>query len=163
MLSVRSRLPSLPPTILATMLLVAGCASASPVSAQHPPQPGHILSLSPDGQGRRAVRVEHDGSNGKTISVRVGDRITLILASEYWTIRGSSAPTVLRQEGPTKTLAPSPRNCPPGVGCRPLRTLFAALAPGTAVITAHRRTCGEALRCVGSQGHYRLTVIVTAP
>lgn len=147
-------------SILAMTLLVAGCATASPVSAQHGPQPGHTLPGSAGGQRRPVVLIEHDRSNGKTVQVRIGDRIALILASQYWIIRGSSAPTVLRQEGPTTTLPPSPRSCPPGVGCRPLRTLFTALTPGTAVIAAHRTTCGEALRCVGTQGHFHLTVIV---
>lgn len=103
--------------------------------------------------------VEHDRSNGKTIRIGVGDRVALILGSTYWTIRGSSAPAVLRQEGPAKVLG-SPRSCPPGVGCGSVRTSFTALSPGTAVITAHRNSCGEALRCVGSRGRFRLTVII---
>ena len=138
--------PALLGYAMVAMTLVAGCASAGSTSTHQSPQP--------------VVLVEHDASTGKTVHVRVGDRIALILASQYWIIRGSSTPAVLRQEGPTTTLAPPPGNCPAGVGCRPLRTLFAALTPGTAVITAHRGVCGEALRCVGSQGDFRLTVVV---
>jgi hypothetical protein len=126
--------------------LTAGCATAT-----------HV----PGGGPRRAVFVEHDASNGKTVRIGVGDQITLILASSYWKIRGSSAPGVLRQRGPVKLLAPSPSSCPPGFGCRPVRVYFSALAPGTAVITAHRTTCGEALACTGSRGRFRLTVIVS--
>lgn len=48
----------------------------------------------------------------------------------------------------------------PGLGCVPVRTDFSALAPGTTVVTASRVTCGEALRCMPSQEHYALTVIV---
>lgn len=125
--------------------LTAGCATAT-----------HV----PGGGPRRAVFVEHDASNGKTVRIGVGDQLTLILASSYWKIRGSSAPGVLRQRGPVKLLAPSPSSCPPGVGCRPVQAHFTALAPGTAVITAHRTTCGEALACSGSRGRFRLTVIV---
>ncbi len=127
--------------------LTAGCATASHVS--------------PGGGHRPAVFVEHDASNGKTVRIGVGDQVTLTLASSYWKIRGSSAPGVLRQRGPVKLLAPSPSSCPPGFGCRPVRAYFTALAPGTAVITAHRTTCGEALACTGSRGRFRLTVIVS--
>jgi len=107
-----------------------------------------------------ALLVERDRSDGTTIHVRVGTRIALILASQYWMIHGSSAPAVLRQAGPVRLLPPPRGGCPPGVGCRPQRVLFAARTPGTAIITAHRNSCGEARRCVGSQGHFRLTVIV---
>jgi hypothetical protein len=103
--------------------------------------------------------VEHDRSSGKTIRISVGDRVALILGSTYWNIRGSSAAAVLRQEGPAKLLG-SPRSCPPGVGCGSVRTFFTGLSPGTAVITAHRDSCGEALRCVGSRGQFRLTVTI---
>jgi hypothetical protein len=106
-----------------------------------------------------AVFVEHDRSNGKTIRIGVGDRVALILGSTYWNIRGSSAPAVLRQQGPAKLLG-SANGCLPGVGCGSVRTSFTALSPGTAVITAHRNSCGEALRCVGSRGQFRLTVLV---
>ena len=108
----------------------------------------------------RTVFVERDRSNGTTIRIRVGDQVALILSSTYWNVRGSAAPTVLRQDGPAKLLG-SPSSCPPGVGCGSLRTFFTALTPGTAMITAHRDSCGEALRCVGSRGRFRLTVIVT--
>lgn len=149
---------SLGQAVVAAMLLTAGCASTGALPAQHPPQPGHT----PAAQNWLTVRVERGAASGKTVHVKVGDRIALILGSQYWIIRGSSAPAVVHQEGHTTTLPPSPQSCPPGVGCRPLRAIFAAQTPGTAVITAHRTTCGEAIRCVGSQGHYRLTVIVTA-
>jgi hypothetical protein len=41
-----------------------------------------------------------------------------------------------------------------------VRTSFLALAPGTAVITASRTTCGEALRCTASQRHFSVTIVV---
>ena len=102
---------------------------------------------------------EHDGANGKTIHIAVGDRLVLILGSSYWNFRGSSAPGVLHQVGPVR-LARSSRSCPPGVGCQPKRALYKALASGKAVISAHRVTCGEALACTGSRGQFKLTVIV---
>lgn len=129
---------------VATTALAAGCAG-----------PHHQARL----PRVPAVFVEHDRSNGKTIRIGVGDRVALILGSTYWNIGGSSAPAVLRQEGPAK-LVRSPSSCLPGVGCGSMRAFFTALSPGTAVITAHRNSCGEALRCIGSRGRFRLTVVV---
>jgi hypothetical protein len=48
----------------------------------------------------------------------------------------------------------------PGEGCGVVRTYFTARSAGTAVITAGRTTCGEALACVGSHGRFKLTVQV---
>jgi hypothetical protein len=109
--------------------------------------------------------VLHDDANGRTVSVRTGDSVELILASSYWNVAGSSAPGVLRQDGAT-SLLPRPAGCAdiPGLGCTPEKTTFKALTRGRAVITASRTSCGEALRCVG-HGHptrFTLTVVVTA-
>jgi hypothetical protein len=93
--------------------------------------------------------------------VRVGERIKLILSSDYWRVRGSSSDAVLTQDGRARYL-PRPKSCPtiPGLGCIPFETTFTALAKGTAVITASRQTCGEALKCQPPQEHFRLTVVV---
>jgi len=105
--------------------------------------------------------VVRDQSNGHTVSVKVGDRLELVLASDYWTVRGSSLPRVLRQDGPTSDL-PTPPGCGhiPGLGCVPIRTDFSALAAGTAVITASRTSCGEAMGCAPGQRHFTVTVVV---
>ena len=105
------------------------------------------------------VIVVRDDANGKAVSATAGDRIELILSSSYWRVTGSSAPGVLRQDGPTVLLS-RPSSCPaiPGLGCIPVRTDFTALTNGKAVITAGRSSCGEALRCKPDQ--VRFTVIV---
>ena len=109
--------------------------------------------------GGPMVIVVRDAANGKTVSARAGDRIKLILSSSYWHVTGSSAPGVLRQDGPP-VLLPRPRRCPdiPGLGCIPMRADFTALTDGKSVITARRSACGEALRC--KPGQTRFTVIV---
>jgi hypothetical protein len=111
--------------------------------------------------GNSHVMVARDNSNGKTVRVSVGDRLELVLASSYWNVDGSTSPAVLRQDGPTSYLAP-PSDCStmPGSGCVPEQTSFTALAPGTAVLTASRESCGEALQCAPDQTRFRLTVIV---
>ena len=129
---------------------VGGCGTASAPAA--------------GGGGGDSSLIVRDGSNGHTVSVTVGDHLEVILASSYWTVKGSSHPTVLQQDGPTK-LMPRPADCAaniPGLGCVPVRTDFSALAPGTTVITASRVSCGEAMRCMPNQQHYSLTVVVRA-
>lgn len=129
-------------TAACAAMAMAGCASAVRTVT---PKPIAVL----------------DAANGKTISAVVGGTIELTLSSSYWNIAGSSAPRILRQDG-QPSLLPRPSGCPgiPGLGCTPERVGFTALAPGTAVISASRTTCGEALKCVNQPTTFRLTVIV---
>ena len=111
--------------------------------------------------GGPVVIVVHDNANGKAVSARAGDRIELILSSSYWHLTGSSAPSVLRQDGPP-TLLSRPSSCPdiPGLGCIPVRADFTAMTDGQAVITASRSACGEALRCKPDQTRFTVIVVV---
>jgi hypothetical protein len=151
--SARSRGHGVKSTLLrlaasaAVALLMTGCGSAS-AGSPGPRPPG-------------AVTIVRNDANGRTVRLDVGDRLKLTLSSSYWNVHGSPAPAVLRQDGPTSRL-PRPSTCPdiPGLGCTPVQTLFTALAPGTAVITATRTTCGEALRCAADQRRFTITVIV---
>ena len=131
---------------VASMLTPIGCATASRASG-------------PVAGG--AVIVVRDDANGKTVSARAGDRIELILSSSYWHVTGSSAPSVLRQDGPPVLLS-RPRRCPdiPGLGCIPMRADFTALTNGKAVIRASRSACGEALRCKPDQARFTVIVVV---
>jgi hypothetical protein len=107
------------------------------------------------------VIVVRNDANGKAVSARAGDRIELILSSSYWHVTGSSAPRVLRQDGPPVPLS-RPSHCPdiPGLGCTPVRADFTALTAGKAVITASRSACGEALRCKPDQTRFTVNVVV---
>ncbi|HZP54170.1 hypothetical protein [Actinocrinis sp.] len=126
-------------------LLAAGCASSTSSSGGH----------------SAGTVVVQDDANGKTVNATVGQTVELTLGSNYWTVSGSSAPSVLRQDGAATTL-PRPTNCPnvPGMGCVPIRASFTALAPGTASVTASRMTCGEARPCAPNQQHFTVTVVV---
>lgn len=127
----------------------AGCAQSAQTSSQPPPR-------SPQG-----MVMIGDSASGKTVSVFVTGRVRLVLSSTYWTVTGSSAPNVLRQDGGTRLLA-RPSDCPkiPGLGCTPEETDFTALGHGKAVITAHRTSCGEALRCAPGKESFSVTIIV---
>lgn len=135
----------------AVALLMVGCGVAS---GSHGPK---VSSSGRPG----AVTTARDNANGKTVRLSVGERLALILSSSYWSVHGSSAPAVVRQDGPGSLLS-RPSTCPaiPGIGCTPVRFWFTALAPGTAVITASRVSCGEALRCRPDQQRFSVTVVV---
>jgi len=130
----------------AVAVAVVGCGTA--LSAEHGPRP-HVTT------------VVRDSQNGTTVHLAVGDRLKLIMSSDYWNMHGSSSAAVLAQDGRAHFL-PRPKNCPniPGLGCVPFETTFTAVAKGTAMITASRQTCGEALKCQPPQEHFRLTVVV---
>jgi len=113
-------------------------------------------------RGGPPVIVIRDNANGTLVPVTAGDRVELILSSSYWDVAGSSAPRVLRQDGPA-TLMPRPSSCPgniPGLGCIPIQMKFTALADGKAVIKASRTSCGEALRCGAHHTRFTVTVVV---
>ena len=140
--------------------LMAVAAAASAASIVTSAGCGTAASQGPGGGGPRVIVVRND-ANGKAVSARAGDRIELILSSSYWHVTGTSAPGVLRQNGPPVLLA-RPSSCPdiPGLGCTPVRADFTARTDGKAVITASRSACGEALRCQPGQTRFTVTVVV---
>jgi hypothetical protein len=101
-----------------------------------------------------------DADNGKTVTVAAGSRVSVQLASTYWTIDGSSNPAVLAAQGPQET-APCAARTLPGSGCGMATVSYAALSSGTAVVAAHRTTCGEAMVCDSGQSGFRVTVVVS--
>lgn len=133
-----------------SILVTAGCGTA--VSRTMGPSAGDP-----------AVIVVRNDANGRSVTARAGDRLELILSSSYWHVTGSSAPGVLRQDGPPVLLR-RPRTCPkiPGLGCIPVRADFTARTKGRATITATRTTCGEAMRCKPGQTRFTVTVVVAA-
>lgn len=134
--------------VAALIAVMAGCGTAKSVSQGPMAGPHQVMVVS-------------DDSNGKTVHVTVGEHVKLILSSTYWHVHGSSSDAVLAQSGRARLL-PRPKSCPkiPGLGCVPFETTFTALAKGTAVITASRQTCGEALACQPPQEHFKVTIVV---
>lgn len=146
-------LPVLPLALggLAAVPALAACSAGGPA----------VPGPSPAGPPPVVV---HDGAGRHTATVTVGQRLEVILDSSYWTVAGSSQPAVLHQDGATVPMA-RPASCPTfpaGLGCVPVQTDFSALKPGTAVITAMRLGCGEALECAPSQRNFILTVTIRA-
>jgi hypothetical protein len=100
-----------------------------------------------------------DADNGKTVTVAAGSQVSVQLASTYWTFDAPSNPAVLAAQGPQQT-APCAAKTFPGSGCGMATVTYAAAAPGTAVVAAHRTTCGEAMLCTSDQSGFRVTVVV---
>jgi hypothetical protein len=94
------------------------------------------------------------------VKLHVGSRLRVVLSSTYWSVDPSSNPEVLRSNG-ASTIDPQMGGCVPGAGCGTVTATFTATATGSAIVTATRTTCGEALACTGSNGHYTIAVIAS--
>lgn len=128
---------------IAVALVVAMCAGCGSADSAH----------------RSRTTTVADRSNGSTVTLQVGDHLKVVLSSTYWRFGPASKPQVLRSD-----VAPAPdpqlQGCVPGQGCGTETAMFTAVQAGTARVSASRETCGEVLRCRGSQGRFTLEVIV---
>lgn len=111
------------------------------------------------GSGASAVTLT-DADNHRHVTLHVGEWLTLVLGSTYWTVQDSSNPEVLRRAG-DPVVEPQLRGCVPGQGCGTVTAAFTGVGAGDAVVTATRTTCGEAMACTGAAGLYRVDVRVT--
>jgi hypothetical protein len=102
-----------------------------------------------------------DNDDGSTVDAHVGDSLTVTLHNTYWQFQ-SPPGQVLQQRGQP---APSPGGsaCPdiPGTGCGTVVADYLVSASGTVTLAAHRESCGEAMRCTGSNGGWSVTVRAT--
>jgi hypothetical protein len=105
-----------------------------------------------------------DADNGRSITAAVGSLITVVLPSTYWHVMPPTDTNVLAMHGQPEVTAGGP-GCPsiPGTGCGTVLVTFAALAAGSADVVANRSSCGEALRCTGDQGQWRVHIEVGGP
>ena len=135
--------PRRAPIALALLLALVGCASSGTGRAATTPLP--IVHAS-------------DQQDGGRVSLRRGQKLRLVLHSTYWQVKSVSAPAVLRLVG-GPVVTPKP-GCVPGQGCGTVTVTYVAKANGSAVVSAGRTSCGEAMRCTGDAGRFRLTVLV---
>jgi hypothetical protein len=167
-------------------LLVAGCVMGQVQSPSTPPAspsvsvgPGVTTSSPPTSSATQTIspatsvpanatsrpgssgEIEiSETSNGLTLTLSVRATLRLVLHNTYWTIGESSVPSVLALTASPVYSEAGLIACIPGTGCGTVTASFRALAPGRAVVTATRSSCGEALRCVGGNGAFEATVIV---
>lgn len=112
------------------------------------------------GSTTTAPRPVSEIDNGHTVTVRTGATLRLVLHSTYWTLDGSSTPSVVAVSG-SPTYSPRPGGVP-GSGNGTVTETLRALAPGRATLSASRMSCGEALRCGPGQGSYVVVVVVSS-
>jgi hypothetical protein len=135
-------------------VLTAACGSSGSHAAVSTP-PG-------DGNGgERQVQVD-EKANGTTVHAQLGAVMTVTLHSTYWNLLPPSDGFVVQPYAPAAT-APA-TTCPvhaPGTGCGTVVATYNLGHVGTAVLRAHRDSCGEALRCVGAAADWKVTVVVS--
>ncbi len=96
--------------------------------------------------------------NHTTVTVPVGTRLDVTLASTYWSL-SSSSPAILRAVGATRYLRGA---CRPGAGCGSTQLTLLTRTVGTSDVAGLRTSCGEALRCTDATGRYLVHVHVLA-
>lgn len=136
---------------IAAVLVAAACGSSGPSGSQPSAPTGSATGAPPV---RLAVG---EAANGTTVHLAVGDVILVTLRSTYWQFQQAVPAGVLRASPASYRSQPGG---PPGIGRGTARESFVAIHTGTATIRAGRASCGEALRCTGDAGRYRLTVVV---
>ncbi len=95
-----------------------------------------------------------------TLHVENGAVIDLVLSSTYWEIQPPAGAVL-------KPILPEPivtgvLSHPPGMGTGTVEMKYQVVQDGTATISASRTTCGEALRCTGTQGEFKVTIVAGA-
>jgi hypothetical protein len=111
--------------------------------------------------GAGVVAVD-EHADGTTVTLRPDQQLEVTLHSTYWTLAAPDDAAVLRVDiPPTPATDASCRSAIPGSGCGSVTATYTAARAGSTTLTAHRDTCGEALRCVGAQADWRVTVRVS--
>jgi len=104
-----------------------------------------------------------ESSNGHVVTIARGAHLVVTLHNTYWTIAPLTGRTVLAQVGAQQTrgqLSGATHACVPGQGCGTVTMNYVANAAGLVRLSAHRTTCGEAMKCTGSQGSWSVSVRV---
>lgn len=139
------RNPTRPPRVaIAFVLLLGAVACANGMSFTRTPS-------SP-------IRVT-ERQNDRTVTLRRGQQLQVVLHSTHWEFQRVTNSAVLRLEHPPK-VRPKPSRCVTGGGCGTVTVAYLATAVGRAVVTAERKSCGEAMGCTAATGRFTIHVIV---
>jgi len=130
-----------------------GRTASAPVS---PPSAAASPSLKPAPPPGVVLLIERD--NHTTVTVPVGTRLDITLASTYWSL-SSSSPAILQAAGATRYLRGP---CRPGADCGSTQLTLLTRTVGTSDVGGLRTSCGEALRCTPATGRYLVHVHVLA-
>jgi len=120
------------------------------------------IAYSSSADASQTIKV-NDSQNGKTLTISKGTNLTVALHSTFWA--SSSIKNLTSLSDPvTVAIMPSPNapsNCQiPGTGCGTVTWKFSASKKGSAIFSATRSSCGEALKCLPSQRNFKVTFLV---
>jgi len=99
-------------------------------------------------------------ANGTTVHVHLGDTVVVTLHSTYWSFL-PTASLALQPFAPVATAPATGCGQPVGGGCGTVTASYNIGHVGSGKLHAHRDTCGEALRCVGKQADWSVTVVAS--
>ena len=134
-------------------------AAPSTISTSAPSSVESTLATAPaDSLPAGAVELS-EADAGRTVALRVGDTVTVVLHQTYWEM-AAPAPAEPVRETAAPVVAPRLQGCVPGGGCGTVTTAYVAVAAGSAAIGAHRQTCGEAMTCTPDQQDWQVTIVV---
>ncbi len=99
-------------------------------------------------------------ANGTTVHVHLGDTIIVTLHNTYWSFL-PTASLALQPFAPVATAAGNNCGHVIGTGCGTVTASYNVGHVGTGKLQAHRDSCGEALRCVGKDADWSVTVVAS--
>ena len=141
------------------VLVLAGCGRAAG-GGGGPAGTASAAAVAPPSDAVGTVTAG-DADNGRTLTLSVGDKLVVRLASTYWRFSTPAGGGPLVGLGPAEvTASPPGAGCVPGAGCGAVVATFRAVLAGQETVSADRTTCGEAMRCTGGAGTYRLYLVV---
>ena len=97
-------------------------------------------------------------ANGTTVHVHLGDTVIVTLHSTYWSFL-PTASLALQPFAPAQTAPATTCGQPVGTGCGTVVASYNIGHVGSGTLRAHRDSCGEALRCIGKQADWSVTVV----
>ena len=140
-------------TTASTLLAPTTGATAPPVTA-HPATTTHATTATTRALPVTTVNLTVS-DDGRTVTVAPGSTIVVVFDQTRWTLP-PPAGTALHQQGVVTT----PAKCVPGGVCGTTSGTYLAVAAGTAMITASRNYCGEAITCNGQKVSFAVDVVV---
>jgi len=124
-----------------------------------------IVGMTPTQAVTTTVLTEKNVS--RTVAVKLGTRVELTLHSMYWQLAVPAKTSSLTSSGQPilKPIFPgptAPTGCRiAGSGCGTQTWEFVASKTGLTHLVASRTTCGEAMKCTGTNGRFTVTVKVS--
>jgi hypothetical protein len=149
-------------TVMAAVvaLVLSGCGRPAPAGQVGVPAVT-ATGAGASASGTTGTVTADEADNGRTLTLSVGDQLIVRLSSTYWQFAAPAGGSAVISLGPQQVAASAPGvGCVPGAGCGVVTARFRAVVAGGETISAARTSCGEAMRCTGTAGTYRLYLVV---